>query len=150
MYARLIIFVENCQHYISKLILWTLIINVTASQFTLLCLKNIKTNNQWIVWIITIYFLLLEYSSLILLTYFISKFNSKLNSIRWDIERIVHRPNLIRKFGRKFCLLTLYERMINIKPWGLRIGTITVLTKAIFTRIIIVYARFTLLSNKFT
>ncbi|KAH7643919.1 hypothetical protein HUG17_6281 [Dermatophagoides farinae] len=154
MYTRLIIFIEDFQRYVSRLIFWTLIVNIAASQMTLLCLRNIHSI-RWIIWIIFVYCLLLEYSILILFTYFISKFNSKLNSIRFDLERVVHCRDMNaadnnRSWLNGLRLLLFYERMIDRKPWGISIGMIAVLTKAVFAKIILVYARFIISLQKFT
>lgn len=140
MYTRLIIFIEDFQRYVSRLIFWTLIVNIAASQMTLLCLRNIHSI-RWIIWIIFVYCLLLEYSILILFTYFISKFNTKLNSIRFDLERVVHCRDMNaadnnRSWLNGLRLLLFYERMIDRKPWGISIGMIAVLTKAVFAKVI--------------
>ncbi|KAH9416567.1 hypothetical protein DERP_009930 [Dermatophagoides pteronyssinus] len=44
--------------------------------------------------------------------------------------------------------MLLNERLITRKQWGIRIGDLTVVTKWVFMRLIILYARFTLLANR--
>lgn len=38
-------------------------------------------------------------------------------------------------FHFRFYMATTYERMISNKPWGIRIGSITVLTTWVFFRV---------------
>ncbi|KAH7643916.1 hypothetical protein HUG17_6278 [Dermatophagoides farinae] len=57
--------------------------------------------------------------------------------------------NSISSFRFKFQMACFYERIIGKKTFGICIGSITVLTRSVFMRIIILYIRFTILSYKF-
>nr|XP_027206214.1 uncharacterized protein LOC113799725 [Dermatophagoides pteronyssinus] len=96
-------------------------------------------------WFILIYCLLLDYMIIILMTYSLSLFNQQLNSIGQQLQPIIiiNQTN----FSRKFQLMLLNERLITRKQWGIRIGDLTVVTKWVFMRLIILYARFTLLAK---
>ncbi|XP_075588410.1 uncharacterized protein LOC124493355 [Dermatophagoides farinae] len=147
LYTRLIIFSEEIQLYMSRLILWILIIGTVGTQLVLYLLKQIQNDQIFLIFFLY-YTLVCYFNFIIALTYFISKFNSKLNAIRFDLQRmiIVIDKQSCRRF--KFLIMNYYERMVNIKPWGIKIGTITVLTKGIFCKLMLFYARFTMLSSK--
>ena len=134
LYTRLIIFSEEIQLYMSRLILWILIIGTVGTQLVLYLLKQIQNDQIFLIFFLY-YTLVCYFNFIIALTYFISKFNSKLNAIRFDLQRmiIVIDKQSCRRF--KFLIMNYYERMVNIKPWGIKIGTITVLTKGIFCKV---------------
>ncbi|XP_075587956.1 uncharacterized protein LOC124494269 [Dermatophagoides farinae] len=115
MYVRLIIINEDLQNYASGLILSALFTTFLA------------------IWLY--YCLFLDYSVMILFTYFVSKVNTKINSIRFSIQQTINHTNRMATFHFRFYMATTYERMISNKPWGIRIGSITVLTTWVFFRV---------------
>ncbi|OTF82120.1 hypothetical protein BLA29_013259 [Euroglyphus maynei] len=106
--------------------------------------------NHWSITLWFYYLLVVEFFVLLLLMYIISRFNQQLNVIRRSLERTVKITNEIhQKIRFKFALMNFYERIVSGKPWGMCIGPVTVLTKLVFIKLIIFYARFTILSSKF-
>ena len=83
--------------------------------------------------------LLLSSSTLLLLSHIVSKFNANLNSICKDLNRIVCCINEMARSKRsQFKIMLFYERLVNKKPFGIKIGPITVLTKAVFIKVSLV------------
>ncbi|XP_027203894.2 uncharacterized protein LOC113797672 [Dermatophagoides pteronyssinus] len=147
MYVRFIILSEDIQNYFSTLILWALLTAFLASNMVIAFQKNIN-EDKYVVKVFIYYCLLLDYSIMILMTYFISRVNAKINSFRFLIEDTISHANHSTSFHFRLYMATIYQRMINIKPWGIKIGSITVLTTWVFFKLIIIYARFTLLTFK--
>nr|XP_046912393.1 uncharacterized protein LOC124493366 isoform X1 [Dermatophagoides farinae] len=146
MYTRLILFIEDIQPYVSKLVLWSLVVNMISSQVFIVCIKKID-QNQFISLIICYYALILNLLMIIVYTFTISTLNSRLNSIRFQL---LSRPCLARttSFSFKYHMTTYYERLITTKPWGIGIGTIAILTKTVFSKLMIFFIRFTMLWSK--
>lgn len=137
-YSGLIIFTENVQIVLSKLFLCALLVTFVASQITMNCLKNLSTDSTVII-IFMYYFLTLDYIIILLLSYIVSKFNANLNSICKDLNRIVCCINEMARSKRsQFKIMLIYERLVNKKPFGIKIGPITVLTKAVFIKVSLV------------
>ncbi|KAH9416561.1 hypothetical protein DERP_009924 [Dermatophagoides pteronyssinus] len=149
-FIRLIIFAEEVQKYLSKLLLLALIVTIVASQITLNCLEHLLTSRQHMtIQIFLFYFLMLDYIIIIFVTYFVSKLNVELNSIHIELNKIIIQMNESITFRFKFQLACYYERSLGGKPFGISIGSITVLKRSVFMKIIILYIRFTILSYKF-
>ncbi|KAH9494122.1 hypothetical protein DERF_014833 [Dermatophagoides farinae] len=146
MYTRLILFIEDIQPYVSKLVLWSLVVNMISSQVFIVCIKKIDLN-QFISLVICYYALILNILMIIVYTFTISTLNSRLNSIRFQL---LSRPCLARttSFSFKYHMTTYYERLITTKPWGIGIGTIAILTKTVFSKLMIFFIRFTMLWSK--
>ncbi|XP_027203776.2 uncharacterized protein LOC113797565 [Dermatophagoides pteronyssinus] len=149
LYTRLIVLTEDIQKYVSKLILLALITGFISSQFTIYSLKCM-TNGHWSMMLMFYYMLAVELFVILLLMYIISKFNQQINLIRPSLEQTIQITNKVHQMNRfKFNLMNFYHRIVSNIPWGMRIGPTIVLTKFVFFKIIIFYARFTMLSSKF-
>ncbi|KAH7643917.1 hypothetical protein HUG17_6279 [Dermatophagoides farinae] len=146
-YSRIVIFVENVQIVLAKLLFCALLVTFVASQITLNCIRNLS-NDSTIILIYMYYFLIMDYAVIILLSYIVSKFNSKINSIRFEMTRIIRMTNDYCDNHQRFEMMFYYERLVNKHSFGIQIGTITVLSSAIFMRLIITYIRITMLLNK--
>lgn len=135
MYTRLIIFIEDYQKYFSKIFLIALIQTIMASQIIMNSLKFIQNDHHIV--IMLYYFLFLDYVIIIILSFIVSIFNSFLNSIRYDLQRTVWLMNSSpSRFRSKFQMLMYYERLVKrSKPWGLKLGVITVMTTATFAKV---------------
>ncbi|KAH7643921.1 hypothetical protein HUG17_6283 [Dermatophagoides farinae] len=147
MYTRLIIFVEELGKYFARILFFALALTIFASQIVLSQLRHLSVETYFTL-LVLIYCLLLDYLIIILMTYSISVFNKQLNSIGSYLQRSINKTNRSSNLYLKFQLMLINERLIGRKPWGIRIGDLTVVTKSVFMKIIILYARFTLLSNK--
>lgn len=134
-YTRLIIFVEDYQKYFSKIFLIALIQTIVASQIILNSLKFIQNDHHIV--IVLYYFLFVDYVIIIILSFIVSIFNSFLNSIRYDLQRTEWLMNSSpSRFRSKFQMLMYYERLVKrSKPWGLKLGVITVMTTATFAKV---------------
>ncbi|KAH7643918.1 hypothetical protein HUG17_6280 [Dermatophagoides farinae] len=146
-YSRLIIFAEDVQIVLSRLFICALLVTFVASQITMNCLKHLSPDST-VIMIFMYYFLVMDYAIIVLLSFIVSKFNADLNSIRMDLNRIVRWTNEMASIRSKFTTMLFYERLVNQNPFGIKIGVITVLTKAVFIKLLIFYIRFTMLSGK--
>ncbi|XP_046916859.2 uncharacterized protein LOC124497265 [Dermatophagoides farinae] len=147
-YTRLIIFIEQIQPYVAKMNIWGIVVNIVGSQIVINCIKHIE-NDDYFLLIILYYVLLIELMIIILLSYVTSKLNSYLNSIRMDLQHTCCMAMKTTDVYFKFKMATIYERIVhNRKQWGIRIGPITLLTKLVFFKLMIFYARFIVLSSK--
>ncbi|KAH9416565.1 hypothetical protein DERP_009928 [Dermatophagoides pteronyssinus] len=147
-YQRLIIFIEECQKYYSKLFLISIMCTILSSQIILKSLRFIRDDDYII--IILYYLLAIDYIINIFLSFTISLFNKHLNSIRYDLQQTICLMNCSSpSFRNKFQMLMYYERLVyRGKLWGIQIGAITVMTTATFSKLILTNARFTMLTNK--
>nr|XP_046916858.1 uncharacterized protein LOC124497265 [Dermatophagoides farinae]XP_046916859.1 uncharacterized protein LOC124497265 [Dermatophagoides farinae] len=147
-YTRLIIFIEQIQPYVAKMNIWGIVVNIVGSQIVINCIKHVE-NDEYFLLIILYYVLLIELMIIILLSYVMSKLNSYLNSIRMDLQHTCCMAMKTTDVYFKFKMATIYERIVhNRKQWGIRIGPITLLTKLVFFKLMIFYARFIVLSSK--
>ncbi|OTF80449.1 hypothetical protein BLA29_002045 [Euroglyphus maynei] len=151
-FIRTIIFAEEVQKYLSKLLFLALMVTIVASEITIICLEHLIALKQYItIRIFLSYFLFVDYIVIILLTYFVSKLNAEFNSIHFELEKIIiQMNNTLSTFRFKFQMACFYERtLLSQKPFGICIGSITVLKRSVFMQIIILYIRFTIfLLNK--
>ena len=129
-----IILSEDIQNYFSTLILWALLTAFLASNMVIAFQKNIN-EDKYVVKVFIYYCLLLDYSIMILMTYFISRVNAKINSFRFLIEDTISHANHSTSFQFRLYMATIYQRMINIKPRGIKIGSITVLSTWVFFKV---------------
>ncbi|KAH9497038.1 hypothetical protein DERF_013051 [Dermatophagoides farinae] len=134
-FIRTIIFAEEVQKYLSRLLLWALIVTIVASQITRNCLEHLIIINQHMtIKIFLYYFLCLDYLVIILLTYFVSKLNAELNSLHIELEKVIIQMNTISSFRFKFQMACFYERIIGKKTFGICIVTkVVVVMKLCFT-----------------
>ena len=144
-FIRTIIFAEEVQKYLSRLLLWALIVTIVASQITRNCLEHLinSINQHMTIKIFLYYFLCLDYLVIIFLTYFVSKLNAELNSLHIELEKVIIQMNSISSFRFKFQMACFYERIIGKKTFGICIGSITVLTRSVFMRVCSYYEEFT-------
>lgn len=133
-YSRLIIFAEDVQIVLSRLFICALLVTFVASQITMNCLKHLSPDST-VIMIFMYYFLVMDYAIIVLLSFIVSKFNADLNSIRMDLNRIVRWTNEMASIRSKFTTMLFYERLVNQNPFGIKIGVITVLTKAVFIKV---------------
>nr|XP_046913398.1 uncharacterized protein LOC124494269 [Dermatophagoides farinae] len=147
MYVRLNIFSEQIIPYFSPLIILSTIISFVTNQFIWNCLQQIRAD-QYLLRCLFYYFLILNYSNMLILTYWIAKFNAKLDSLRYVLQATIWHTNPLSNDRFKFHLMFIHERMVSRKPFGMKIGPFSVLTRFVFVKLIIIYCRFTMLSNK--
>lgn len=134
LYARLIIFTEQVGLYASRMILWSIIFTFMTSQFTIYSIKEIK-RDKISVGIILYYLLITEHVIIILISYTISLYNTRLNSIHTNIRHTLIQTNQTSNKYFKFKMMIINQNMINTKPFGFKIGPINVLTKIIFAKV---------------
>ncbi|XP_075587955.1 uncharacterized protein LOC124493571 [Dermatophagoides farinae] len=146
-YTRIIISTEQIESYASRMMLWAIFFTYITSQFTIHLINELKNDNI-IIWISLYYILFLEHVVMFLLSYMISTYNYRLNSIQYDIRRTVIALNQKSSNRFKIKMMIIYYYLVNLKTFGIKIGPITVLNKIIFVKIIIYYARVTMLWQK--
>nr|XP_027203906.1 uncharacterized protein LOC113797683 [Dermatophagoides pteronyssinus] len=133
--------------YYSRLIFMAIIIAFVINQFVWSCIENVRSD-QYLLRALFYYYLLLNYSNLLILTYWISKLNTKLNSFGYFLQKTIWYTNSISDSCFKLHLLFIYERMVSKNKWGMKLGPFTVLTRVVFAKMIIFYIRFVMLTNK--
>lgn len=134
MYVRLNIFSEQIIPYFSPLIILSTIISFVTNQFIWNCLQQIRAD-QYLLRCLFYYFLILNYSNMLILTYWIAKFNAKLDSLRYVLQATIWHTNPLSNDRFKFHLMFIHERMVSRKPFGMKIGPFSVLTRFVFVKV---------------
>lgn len=133
-YTRIIISTEQIESYASRMMLWAIFFTYITSQFTIHLINELKNDNI-IIWISLYYILFLEHVVMFLLSYMISTYNYRLNSIQYDIRRTVIALNQKSSNRFKIKMMIIHYYLANLKTFGIKIGPITVLNKIIFVKV---------------